>query len=196
MPDQRTIWKRRVVVMAVVGLAIAIPVTIAVRGGDDGDGNTTTSSDAELPAGGEVEFDRELGVELRLPEGWRRREDDNDGVVSFRSMDKSVLIGVSAPGPDEDADAIQAAAVDSIKSEYRDVDVAQRVEGRKLGDVRAQTAVIAARHPETREPIQVLVATAKGDKLAYLVEMFAAGDNPGAALVEAQALLNNLRLKG
>jgi hypothetical protein len=194
VPDQRTIWKRRVVVTAVVGLAIAIPVTIAVRG--DGDGNTTTSSDPELPAVGEVEFDRKLGVELRLPEGWRRREDDNDGVVSFRSMEKSVLIGVSAPGPDEDADAIQAAAVDSIESEYRDVDVAQRVEGRKLGDVRAQTAVIAARHPETREPIQVLVATAKGDKLAYLVEVFAAGDNPGAALVEAQALLNNLRLKG
>ena len=188
-------WKRRVALMAVVGLAVAIPVTIALRGDDDDGGEAGPAPAPEPPAVGELEFDRKLGIELRLPEGWKRKE-EKDGVVTFRSKDKSVLIAVSAPGPAEDADEIQSAAVDSIKSEYRDVDVVERVSRRKLGDLRADTAAIAARHPESRAALRILVATAKGEKLAYLLEVFAAGADPGAGLVEAQVLLNNLRLTG
>ena len=182
--------------MAIVGLVVAIPVTIAVRGDHGDEGDTTAASTApEPPKVGEPEFDRKLGVELRLPEGWKRKG-KKDGVVSFRSKDKSVLVGVSTPGPAKDADEIQSAAIDSIKSDYRDVDVLGRVKGRKLDDLRATTVAVTARQPDTRSPIRIWVFTAKGDKLAYLVEVFAAGEDQGDALAEAQVLLNNLRLKG
>ena len=189
MPDPRTIWKRRAVLMAIVGLAIAVPVTIIVRGGDDPE--APTAPEPQVPEVGEVQFDRDLGVELRLPAGWKRKREGD--AVTFKSQDGTVLIGISAPGPEEDVDAIQAAAVDAIKSEYRAVKVVDTSKKRKLGGRPAQVAVISARHPKKGSPLRILVGTAKGERRAYLVEVFASG---GEALVEAQVLLNNLSLEG
>jgi hypothetical protein len=190
MPEPRTIWKRRAILMAVVGLLIAIPVTIAVRG-DGGDGEQAPEPTPDVPAVGEVQFDRDLGVELRLPEGWKRKRKDD--VVTFKSEDGTVLIAISAPGPEDDVDAIQAAAIDEIKSQYRGVEVVDSKKKRKLGGRPAQVAVISARHPKDRAPLRILVGTAKGEQRAYLVEVFASGSQ---GLVEAQVLLNNLSLEG
>ena len=178
--------------MAAIGLVVAIPVTIAVRGGGDS-GGTDVPVAPEPPEVGEVEFDRDLGVELRLPEGWKRKHQRD--AVSFRSEDGSVLIAITAPGPARDVKQIQEAAVRTIKAEYRDVDVGGEDRG-KLGERPARVAAVAARTPKNRDPVRILVATARGEKVAYLVEVFAAGADPNAALVEAQVLLNNLRLEG
>ena len=189
MPEPRTIWMRRAVLMAVIGLAIAIPVTIIVRGDDDSE--APTAPEPQLPEVGEVQFDRDLGVELRLPAGWKRKREGE--AVTLKSQDGTVLIGISTPGPEEDVDAIQAAAVDAIKSEYRAVKVVDTSKKRKLGGRPAQVAVISARHPKERSPLRILVGTAKGERRAYLVEVFASGSQ---GLVEAQVLLNNLSLEG
>jgi hypothetical protein len=195
VPDDRTIWKRRVALMAAVGLLVAVPVTFAVRGGGDDDEEAPAPPAVEEPAVGELEFDRKLGVELRLPEGWRRK-DEKGGVVSFRSQDGTTLVAVSAPGPAKDYESIAGAAIDSIESEYRKAEVKDRINDLELGGLPAKTAAIAAVNPESRDPVRILVSAAKGEKRAYLVEVFAAGKDPNAALVEAQALLNNLRLEG
>ena len=193
MPDQRTIWKRRLVLMAVVALIVAIPVTVAVRGSDD-DGEAPAPV-TDPPEVGNIEFDRKLGVELRLPEGWKRKE-EKGGAVSYRSRDGSVLIAISAPGPANDYEEIAGAAIDSIEGEYRKVEVVDRIKNRKLGGARAVTAAISAVNPENGVPLRILLSAAKGEKRAYLVEVFAAGEDPSNSLVEAQALLNNLKLTG
>ena len=53
--------------------------------------------------------------------------------------------------------------------------------------------MLSAHRPGSGASMRILVATAKGDERAYLVEVFASGS---AALVEAQVLLNTLRLDG
>jgi hypothetical protein len=158
----------------------------APRGGDD-----TSAAAPELPEVEPLEFDRDLGVELRLPKGWKRKREGD--VVSFTSRDESTLIAVSTPGPVEDVTPIHKAAIEAIKSQYRAVEVVDRSAKKRLGDRPAVIAAISARHPKKGSPIRILVATAKGEKLAYLVEVFASG---GPGLVEAQVLLNNLSLEG
>jgi predicted Zn-dependent protease len=175
--------------MAGLGLLIAVPVTIAVRGGADADEPAPTVP--ELPEVGGVEFDRDLGVELRLPNGWERKREKE--AVVFESPDGTTLIAISTPGPAEHVSQIQTAAIDSIKSRYRAVEVGERIKKQRLGGRPAQVAAISARHPKKRAPLRILVATAKGEKRAYLVEIFASG---ASALVDAQVLLNNLALEG
>ena len=192
MPDDRTIWVRRAALMAVVGLLVAIPLTIIVRGGDDDD-DSPPPAVPTVPEVGDVRVDRKLGIELRLPAGWKRSREK--GAVSFRSEDGTVLIAISAPGPGEDAKAIHGAAVDAVDSKYRAVEVESREGKTRLGDRPAQLTAISARQPKDRSPLRILVVTAKGDQRAYLVEVFAAGEDPNAALVEAQVVLNNLRLE-
>jgi hypothetical protein len=175
--------------MAIVGLVVAIPVTIAVRSGDSDD--DAQSSAPELPEVEPLEFDRDVGVELRLPKGWKRKREA--GVVSLTSPDKATLIAISTPGPAEDVTPIHAAAIEAIKSQYRDVEVVTRSAKKRLGGRPATVAAIAARHPKKNEPLRILVATAKGERLAYLVEVFATGTS---GIIEAQVLLNNLALEG
>jgi hypothetical protein len=195
MPDQRTIWKRRAVLMAAIGLIVAIPLTIALSGGDDDSEPALEPTAPATPAFGEAERDRRLGVELRIPDGWSRSKRAGDA-IAYRSKDRSVLVAISAPGPAGDADSIQNAAMSAIKDQYRAVDVVKVSSRRRLGGRPARTAAIAARNPRTREPVRILVSTAKGRKRAYLVEVFAAGSDPTAAQVEAQVVLETLRLQG
>lgn len=194
MPDQRTIWIRRVALMAIVGLIVAVPLTIALRGDDDDSEPAPEAAPAPPPLG-QLERNRRLGVRLRLPDGWKQKERKAGGAVAYLSGDRSVLVAISAPGPASDADSIQKAAVDAIKGQYRAVDVVDTFSRRRLGRRPAETAAISARNPKTRDPVRILVSTAKGEKRAYLVEVFAAGSDPTAAQVEAQAVLNGLRLQ-
>lgn len=193
-PDRRTIWKRRAVLMAVIALIVAIPAAIALGGGRDEPDPAADPPRAAAPELGEVDSSRKLGVVLRLPDGWTRR--DKKDVVAYRSADRSVLVAISAPGPAGDADSIQSAAVDAVKGQYRGVDVIRTSSRGRLGGRPTETAAIAARNPKSRDPVRILASTAKGERRAYLVEVFAAESDPTAALIQAQAVLNGLRLNG
>jgi len=188
--DEKEIWKRRIALMAVIALIVAIPVTIVLRGGS-GDSEPTVTPVSPTRDG---EFDRDVGVELRLPKGWERER--KESFVVFRSKDRHVLISVSVPGPASDAGEIHKEAIDTLEETHDAVEVVDRAKGKQLGGRPAQTAVISARNPENQNDLRILIATAKGEDLAYLVEVFAAAPNAGRALAEAQALLNGLRLVG
>lgn len=192
--NQRTIWKRRAVLMAAVGLIIAIPATIAVRAGDDDAPAPPVAAQPELPPLGDVEFDRELGVELRLPQGWRRQR--RHGALVFRSPDRRVAIAISAPGPDEDAREVQDQAVTALTRRYRRVEVIDRARHRTLGGRPASTAALTALSVGDRSPLRILVGVARGERKAYLIEVVATGSDPGGALVGAQLLLQHLKLEG
>lgn len=175
--------------MAVVALLVAVPLTIALRGGGGDQGESAAAPRPEL---GERQRDRRLGIALRLPPGWDR--DRKAGALRLRSPDRSVLITFSAPGPARDARAVHRAALDAVAASYRRVRIRSREGQARLGGRPARVAAIAARHPRRGERLRVLVATATGSDRAYLVQVFAAGRRPPPALVEAQATIAALRL--
>jgi hypothetical protein len=179
--------------MAGIGLLVAIPVTILASDGDEDDAAPVAIAPPEAPELGDVKVDRQLGIEFRLPSGWERSKEK--AALSLRSDDGSVLIAISAPGPSDDAKQIHRAALDAIESKYRAMEVVSRDRRARVAGRPAEVAAISARQPKDRSPLRILVATAKGEKRAYLIETFAAGEDPNAALVEAQLLLNELRLE-
>ena len=173
--------------MAVVGLLVAVPVTIAVRG--DGEADPPARSSSTTPELGAVELDRDLGVKLRLPEDWKRKR--KHGAVAFRSPDRTVAIAISSPGPASDAETIQRQAIGVAEEQYRKARVVHRLANPRLANRPAAAAVLSARRPGEGE-IRLLIATVRGKRRAYLIEVLAAGP---AGLTEAQALLNSLTLK-
>lgn len=189
--DQRELWKRRVILMALVALVVGVPLTIALRG--DGD-DAAPEPAVEQPVLGDTEFLQELGVEIRVPEGWVQEQ--RDGVLSLRSADGQAIVAISAPGPAADAELIHAEAVDTLREQYRDVHEGATITDKQLGGLDARTSALTARRPDDGTELRILVATAAGENLAYLAEIFAAAPQPQQALVEAQALLNNLTLEG
>jgi hypothetical protein len=193
--DRATIWKRRVVLMVVVALVVAVPVTLLIRGGGEDEAPTVTVDRAAAPAVDRPdEVDRKLGVAVhQLPQGWRSKR--KGGVLTMRSRRRDAAVVVTSPGPVERAGEIHQQAIAAVRAQYRDVKVVEESRG-ELGGRKARTAALAARPPEGGGRLGIMVVTARGEKRAYLVEVFTRGENPGVALLEAQAVLNNLELRG
>ena len=83
--------------------------------------------------------------------------------------------------------------IDGLRSSYRDFDIAHRVAKTHVGGLEGSTTVASGTMPGKKGAQQkILVTTAKGKDRAYLVVVFTA-DQPSPAVVEAQALVNNLR---
>ncbi len=170
--------------MAVVALAVAVPVTLIVRDRDEESG-----SRAARPELRSTKVYRDLGIQLRSPKGWELKR--KHGAVAYRSPDRDIAIVISSPGPVKDADAIQREALGVVQEQYRKARVIQRLKKPRLANRPASAAVMSARRPEGGD-IRLLVATIRGKERAYLLEVLATGVS---SLVEAQALLNTLRLK-
>ncbi len=191
--DSKTIWRRRFALMVVVGLLVAVPVTIAVRG--DGGDEPDLPPAIEVPELGAVEFNRELGVEVRLPDDWRKRS--KKGVLELRALTGGATIAISAPAKPDEADALHDDALATLRRDYKRAEVLQKAKRTRIGGLKGTATALAAKQPGKRgEPIRILLNTAKGDKRSYLVLVFAVAPNPGSAIVDAQAVLNEIRLVG
>jgi hypothetical protein len=186
------IWRRRVTLMAVIGLAIAIPATILIAssGGDD-EPASVPGIDEQLPLNPAVN-DKHLDAAYSVPEGWSLKESDA-GTLKLHSEDGSVQVGISSPGPAKDSAEILQAALASIRGRYQQVEV-QRGSGKHVGGVPTKGAVVRARSDDVE--LGILVAVATGDKRAYLVEVFTNAEAPARPIAEAQRLLDSLRFKG
>lgn len=184
MQSRRTIWKRRIVVMASVAVVVAISATLLIRqGGDD---------ETAPPAGQHTEQvrDRGLGLRATLPDGWRERK--RQGVLRLRNEDRSVGMTVATPGPADDADEIFNTAREVIREEYRRVQTRRRFRAR-LGGRPARAAVFTALDAEHGTPLMIDVMVAEGRRRAYLVEVFTDARGGAGARAEAQAVLRGLR---
>jgi hypothetical protein len=193
MPDQGTIWRRRVLLMAAVALLIAIPATILIRGGDD-DGDDGEGPVATAPPLNPAVANKGLDVTYQVPEGWRESKKAKAKAIQLQSEDRSVLIAIAAPAAASKAGPLLDDALASIRSGYKNVDV-RPGSGRQVGGLDAKGAVISAKTPDGNE-LRIVVAVAKGKKRAYLVELFAAANAPVERVREAQVALNSLRLEG
>lgn len=191
----QAIWRRRVALMAAVGILVAIPVTLLVR---DGDGDeeplptqpATTATQPPPDLGPGVD-DPGLAVTYRTPQDWE--ESKEASAIRLSSPDSSAEIVIAAPAPAADADLLLEQTLDAFESQYDDVDIAPGG-GRDVGGIEANGAVVRAAQGE--EELRILVAVAAGEERAYLVEVFTATDVSAERLREAQVALNSLELNG
>ena len=189
--DSSTIWRRRAILMAIVGLAIAIPLTLLIRSsGDDEPAPAEPDFAAELPLNPPVDDDK-LQARYRVPKGWRLKRKGE--VVTLSSRDRTVQVGISAPGPAGDADQVLREAVESLKATYESVEVSPG-SGSEVGGLRAKGAVVAARGDKVH--LRIVVAAMAGKKKAYLVEVFTAVSASAESVAQAQRFLGSLRLLG
>jgi hypothetical protein len=177
------IWKRRIVVMAVASIVVAIPVTLLIRSASD-------DEPPPPPAPAEQVRDRDLGLLAALPDGWRQRK--REGVLRLRNQDRSVGVTITAPGPADDADEIFDTAREVIREEYRRVRALRRFQGR-LGGRPTRAAVFTARDPEHGTPLIINAMVAEGRRRAYLVQVFTDARGDAGARAEGQAVLRFLR---
>jgi hypothetical protein len=176
--------------MAVVALVVAIPATILIRGGDDGD-EAETPVAAAPPLNPEVS-NKALDVNYQIPEGWT--EHKKAKAIQLRSDDRSTLIAIAAPTGATNAGTLLDDTLASFRAGYKDVQI-RPGSGKKVGGLNAKGAVITAKTPDGNE-LRIVVAVAKGQKRAYLVEVFTAANADPERLREAQVALNSLRLEG
>jgi hypothetical protein len=186
------IWKRRAVAMAIVGLAVALPVTIAVSDGAESNPAVTgDTAGASVPALRPEVLNRDLGVSYRVPQGWRER--DRRRAVSLQSRDRTVQIVIAAPAPAKASGRVLDEAVAAVRSGYRRVRI-ERGSGSRLGGLRVNGAVASARNPDGT-PLRILMAVARGERRTFLVEVFTAAAASGKRIREAQVALNSLRFR-
>lgn len=190
----RTIWKRRVVLMALVGLAVAVPLTLLLAGDDPEAPDPTAVMTTPIeppPQLSEADRDDSLRVRYRVPKGWK--ESKQASAIRLRSRDSTAEIVIAAPAPAGEADGVLDEALAAIRDGYEAVEVSPG-SGRKIGGLKAKGAVISAKSDGAE--LRIVVAVAPGDKHAYLVEVFTAAGVSGERLREAQVALNSLELNG
>ena len=180
--------------MAVVGLLVAVPITLLLRDGDGDEepaANQTATTAQDPPETGPGVEDSDLGVTYRIPGDWE--ESKEASAIRLRSPDSSAQVVIAAPAPAADADALLAQTLEAFEAQYEDVDVAPG-SGREIGGIEATGAVVQA----TRDgaELRILVAVVPGEERAYLVEVFTTAGVSGDRLREAQAALNSLEFSG
>jgi len=130
-------------------------------------------------------------VKLRMPEGWTRKEKQN--VLELQSKDGAARVAISAPGPAADADELHSQVIAGLRTSYDDLDVAKNIDKAPVGGLQGQATVISGTTPGKKgEAQRILVTTAEVKMRAYLVVAFTT-DQTSQSVLEAQALVNNLR---
>jgi hypothetical protein len=112
-------------------------------------------------------------------------------VTAFQSPDRTIAVAISAPTDAVDADQLRRDAIASAAAGYKKP-VVRQGKGRTIGGLRAEGATISGKGPGG--PSTSLVAVAPGKRKAYLLEVFTTANAPSQRLVEAQLILNSLRL--
>lgn len=195
MQSQATIWRRRIVLMLAVGLAIAIPVTLILRDEDGEPAPPPEAISADSPRFGKEKFDKDLEISMRLPVGWTSNRKEG-GVLLLKSADGQARVALSAPGPDEDADQLHSEVLTQFGAFYERFEVETRKKKAKIGGLRGETSAIEARAKGEKQELGIVVSTAAGKKRAYLVVAYTPLVRPGQATLEAQSLINELKLVG
>jgi hypothetical protein len=190
MPNPRRIWIRRAILMLIVGLVVAIPVTLIVRGDDDEEPAANPSIEDQLPLHTAVQAD-ELKASYQVPDGWT--QDTKKDVLTLRSADRTVRIGLAAPAAADESDHVLSDALTALKGSYESVEI-NPGSGREVGGLPAEGAVVHAEGDDI--DLDILVTVMSGKERAYLVEVFTAADASPRAVAQAQQFLNSLKLNG
>jgi hypothetical protein len=195
----RQIWRRRTVVMAVVGLLVAIPVVLVVGGGSQesasSEGNVSGASRGATPLtpGSELRprrVDRRVGVSYRFPRAWGSTVEA--GALRLFGPRRHVAVAVSSPAAAGRSERVLDTALAALRRNYEGVEV-DRGSGRRLGGLEADGAVVRARGEHG--PLRILVAVVEGEQRTYLSQVFSAEGAPTRDIADAQRILNSLRFR-
>lgn len=179
------------VIAALVLAAMGATAALLRSRSDDGDGGSSTST-LEAPAGQAFRAKR-LGVAGVRPPGWRLRRLRR--AVRLTSPDRAGLVAVSATPFPVSARALLASTSAAVRRSYRGVRFARR-RAVKLGGIGGTMADATATNSRGVR-LDLLVATAKGRRRTYLLQVFVARDALGGPrLAEAQAIVDSLELSG
>lgn len=190
MHNPRTIWIRRAILMLIVGLLVAIPVTLVVRSDDDDEPAAKPSIEDQLPLHPAVTAD-ELKASYQVPDGWT--QDTKQGVLTLRSADRTVRIGLAAPAAADESDQVLSDSLTALEGSYESVEVNPGL-GKKVGGLPAEGAVVHAEGDNI--DLDILVTVMSGKERTYLVEVFTAAGASPRTVAQAQQFLNSLKLKG
>jgi len=195
--SKATIWRRRVVLMVVVGLAVAIPLTLVLRdGGEEGGGPSPQVGPAagEAVDLGPAKSDRAIEVGLRLPFDWTSSRKGEVRVLE--SADKQARVAISAPGPAADADQLHDEVLAEFRQTYERFELSTRKKKSRVGGLKSRTSAIRATTKKKNQKLGILVSTAEGKKRAYVIVAYTPASDPGESTVEAQTVINELDLRG
>jgi hypothetical protein len=187
--------------MALVGIAVAIPTTLLLRGDSERSGGWEWESGPAAgapgtpPSGGseltERRVDGRLGVSYRFPRPWQRER--AEGVLRLRSPEGRALVAISAPAPAAEAEGVLDEALRATRRGYEDVRM-ERGTGRTIGGLPARGAVATAAG-EGGQELRILIAVAAGSELSHLLQVFARSDASPSELADAQRILDALRYR-
>jgi hypothetical protein len=172
----------------VAGVAITALV-IALTGGGGGGSKPKPSPLAPLPKLTEQFNDRILGVT-----GLATREWVVGGygpILHIASTDRKAVIAIGAPGAASTAHGALHVAIAAIRKAYKHVTLKQ-APGSILGGRPARSVVMYGNNLRGAR-VRILLATAAGTKLAYVVQVFTASNTPLRILEESQQILATLR---
>ena len=197
--SKATIWRRRVVLMVVVGLAVAIPLTLVLRDGGEEGSDNDPSSPAEPAVDqavdlGPAKSDRAIEVGLRLPFDWTSSRKGEVRVLE--SADKQARVAISAPGPAADADQLHDEVLAEFRQTYERFELSTRKKKSRVGGLKSRTSAIRATTKKKNQKLGILVSTAEGKKRAYVIVAYTPASDPGESTVEAQTVINELDLRG
>jgi hypothetical protein len=109
------------------------------------------------------------------------------------STDHKAIIAIGTPGAARTAHGALHVAIATIRGTYRNTTLRQ-APGSLLGGRPAYTVVMYATNRRGVR-LRILLATAAGRKLAYVMQAFTASDTPVNILVEAQEIISTLRFE-
>ena len=191
--DQLSVyWKRRIIVMGVLAILIAVPLTIVVRNGGD-----ETASTAPPPAAVKLHpkpvRDSDLGLSVRVPDGWSASR--KQGTVVLTSGDQAARLVFGSPAAEGERAAVLGAVLGGIRSHYKNVTIKHGKGTQRIGGVRMEDAVVAAK-TDSGAAIGIHVAAGSGKHHTYLIESTTGANAPATRLAEGQAAINTLKLSG
>jgi hypothetical protein len=183
-----------VVLAGLALIAVAIFGALLLLAEDDDGGSTTpveagTSEQQQQSELGSSLDDPKSGIAVQWPADWVKLE--RKGVFAFRSPDRTLVVAISTPAEAADADELRKGAIASNAEAY-EKPVVRHGKGRTIGGLEAEGATISGKGPSGES--RSLVAVAAGKERAYLFEVLTAASAPTERLVEAQLILNSLRL--
>jgi hypothetical protein len=179
--------------MAVLALAVAIPLTLIVRSGgsDGGGGQSTTARDPAAGAG--AAHDAALGVRYALPSAWNEHE--RHGELDLESPDGATGVTITAPAAAGQSAGVLNDAFAKLQAGAKSFDTVQSVRKERLGGLSGAGAAIEIVNG-AGTTVRVSLSALNGRRRTYLVQAFSADPGTGAALTQAQAVLDSLRLTG
>lgn len=132
--------------------------------------------------------DGRLGISLRIPDGWSAPS--RGRVARFASDDHTISLAVIRPARQGTLGGLRKAAEVDLARRFRPARVVGHLPGR-VGDRRAQISELVGRDKDGA--VRLLVAVTEAHGKPYLFEVLSTNPPRAARLLEAQAMLADVR---